>query len=564
MCIRWSMGIFRNTCEKQKKGKCHVMKNAALNGKSSAGNPRVRLCGGLLACLCASAAFAAVDVAEYNHVIHPGTADGAGFWNVRAKWFMYAPAFGFEKVGGAVKYRFTVLDDWHEKQVFEADEPTAALTPVWPKVRVGYTTVRCEGLSAAGAVVGLAGERTFWKAAGFDAAKYKPAARGYAETARRVYAYVFDMKETKYLLEHGKPDASYELNTYVSKMFAALIRGMIGYSKLEPAKKDVALKVAFAAADHLIAKSEPAGAPLAYFPPTYDGRGEKDNGYIAEKFKGQVMLIYPASVAGAFVALYKATGVEKYLEHAKKIAETYLKLQDKDGTWYLKIWAKDGKPVTPNRLVPIATVIPMFEGLFDLTGDTRYRVAADRAFRSVEGRLQDWNWEGQFEDVVPKERYRNLTKHDACATAIYFGSRFPGDKVRQEQMRELLRFSEDQFVCWEAPYLHGRGNYSDWNNYDTWCTPCALEQYNCYVPIDASAAKLIRTYLALYKAQGNPADLAKARALGDTATRMQCPDGRLPTWWWPDRAKRVYADWINCMMATAEALEQLAAETETK
>ena len=38
------------------------------------------------------AAVAGVDTTEYENVIHPGSADGSGFWNAHAKWFMYAPA----------------------------------------------------------------------------------------------------------------------------------------------------------------------------------------------------------------------------------------------------------------------------------------------------------------------------------------------------------------------------------------------------------------------------------------------------------------------------------------
>ena len=506
------------------------------------------------------AAAGAVDTNEYLTVIHPGAADGTGFWNANAQWFMYAPAFGFGRVEGAARYRFRVTDDWHLVHAFEADAPTAPLVPVWTDLPTGYVTVTCEGLAADGRVLGRAGERRFWKAAGFDVAKVPPRARGYREAAVKVYEYVAGMKETKYLLEHGKPDASYELNTYVSKMFAALINGMLDYAKIDPSKTETALAIAHAAADHLIRKSEPADAPLAFFPPTYDGRGEKDNGYKAAAFKGQIMLSYPAYVASALAALSERTGERKYLEHAEGIAATFLRLQGEDGTWYLKMRAKDGGPVGPNRLVPIENVVPMFETLHRMTGRAEYRAAADRAFRSVDDtRMRDWNWEGQFEDTDLTAKYANLTKHSACATAIYLGRRFPKDAARLAQMRELLRFAEDQFVCWEPPYRNRRSErVTPWNDYDTWQTPCALEQYNCYVPIDASAAKMIRTYLALYRAEGRPDDLAKARALGNTATRMQCPDGRLPTWWWPERARRVYADWINCMIASARALSELA------
>ena len=286
---------------------------------------------------------------------------------------------------------------------------------------------------------------------------------------------------------------------------------------------------------------------------------------------GQNMLVYPADAGSSFLRLHKATGETKYLAAAKRIADTYLRLQGEDGTWYLKMNAVTGKPLAPNRLLPTG-VIDFLEDLHRITGKEEYRAAADRAFASIEkGPMVDWNWEGQFEDGKPAAcRWTNLTKHPPASVAMYLLKRFPGDAARLEQAKALVKFSEDQFVEWVPPYDGKRYDSSvcrrpddgSWDYfcrpYAGWETPCALEQYNCYVPIDASAAKMIRTYLALYRAEGRPDDLAKARALGNTATRLQGPDGRLPTWWWPDRARRVYADWINCMIASARALSELA------
>ncbi|MBQ6597968.1 MAG: hypothetical protein IJH79_10495, partial [Lentisphaeria bacterium] len=92
--------------------------------------------------------------------------------------------------------------------------------------------------------------------------------------------------------------------------------------------------------------------------------------------------------------------------------------------------------------------------------------------------------------------------------------------------------------------------------WDRWHTPCVYEQFRCYLPVDSSSAKMIRYFLFLYDLDKNPLDLAKARALGDAVTRIQCPDGRIPTWMNPDRP--VERDWINCMFASANALNQLA------
>ena len=87
------------------------------------------------------------------------------------------------------------------------------------------------------------------------------------------------------------------------------------------------------------------------------------------------------------------------------------------------------------------------------------------------------------------------------------------------------------------------------------------------MPIDASVAKLMRTYIALYKAEGRRLDLAKARALGDSMANNQDDSGRIRTYWIPEAgdddplagAIRLPhgGDWYNCMAADAWAIEQL-------
>ena len=169
-------------------------------------------------------------------------------------------------------------------------------------------------------------------------------------------------------------------------------------------------------------------------------------------------------------------------------------------------------------------------------------------------------------DVEPTERFVNLTKHDACSTAMYLLKRFPGDAARIRQARELLRFSEDQFICWElpcradgkGPRYTGKERKGVQNDYLDWTVPGVTEQYRCYHPIDSSAAKLIFTYLAMYNATGDAGDLAKACALGDTIVNVQDDDGRVPTHWNKSRFHDRDYDWVNCMHASAKALDSLA------
>ena len=505
---------------------------------------------------------------ELTHEIRPGGVGAQAFWNVNSQMFMYPPAFGFATVPGAVKYRFQVMDDEQYAHVFEADAPTASLRPVWEFVPRGLTAVFCFGLDAAGNVCGLAGERRFWKQAPYEPGTYPAAKRPYVTAQRMLCEYILNMPEVVRMETEGRPDLAERSNftSYPSKMQSALIRAMLSLARIAPDKKDRALAIARKSADYLTSKSQPAGAPLAYFTPTYEGDGQ-----LSGTYGGMHMLIYPADAAAAFIALGKATGEAKYIDAAQRIADTYLRLQGEDGTWYLKMYERDGSPVSENRLVP-TSVIAFLESLYGATGEAKYREAADRAFAFIDnGPLKTWNWEGQFEDIKPAEgKFQNLTKHNACDTAIYILKRFPGDAARLAQAREIARYAEDQFVVWRRPCRADGAGYKRVQTYpyETWIAPVALEQYNCYFPIDGSVAKLIRTWLALWKAEGNPLDLAKARTLGDATVNMQEPNGRVRTYWVPEPVDGTPlgevarqpegGDWLGCLQADEWALGLLA------
>ena len=510
------------------------------------------------------AALAARVSDELTHEIRPGGVGGQEFWNGNAQMFMYPPSFAFGEVKGAVRYRFQVMDDQQYAHTFEADAPTASLRPVWEFVPRGLVAVFCFGVGGDGQVCGLAGQRRFWKKAPYEPGVYPRAKRPYAEAQKMLCEYILNLPEVAGMERNGCPDLSQKSNftSYPSKMQSALIRAMLSLARISPDTKCRALKIARIAADYLIERSQKAGAPLEYFTPTYEGDGQ-----LSGTYAGMHMLIYPADAGAAFVGIYKATGESKYLDAAKRIAATYLRLQGEDGTWFLKMYEKDGRPVSQNRLVP-TSVINFLEALFDATGDAKYRAAADRAFAFIDnGPLKTWNWEGQFEDIRPAEsRYQNLTKHNACDTAIYMLKRFPGDKRRLAQAREIVRYAEDQFVVWRQPCRADRAGYKRVQTYpyETWMTPVALEQYNCYDPIDGSVAKLIRTWLALWEAERNPLDLAKARTLGDATVNMQEPSGRVRTYWVPEpgdgtpigkvaRQPRG-GDWLGCLQADEWAL----------
>ena len=520
----------------------------------------------------------AADVAaDTARPVRQGGVNGQAYWNGKSVLFLYPPAFGFKPVDGAVKYRYVLEDDARNIVRFEAATPNEALTPVWGRLSTGMYRLEVLGINARGRVAGLAGYRRFWKSAAFCPADCPKGVCGYAEASTKYFDWLFRTSYAQSYLKDGVPDEDYNYNAYPSKMDSALVEAFVSYAELRPEHREESLTIARRAADHLLALMNPAGSPLEHFPHTYrvlkpskpfapvDAHANE----VAAKYSGQVMVVYPAIVGSAFLALHDAIRDRKYLDAAIRIAETYAKLQGEDGTWYLKLWEKDGTPVAPNRLFPLA-VCNFLERVYAATGTAKYRTMSDRAFAYVEkGPLADWNWEAQFEDVEPPKPYRNLTVHTPVATALHLLKRYPGDPARRAQARECLRFAEDQFVLWKMPFRKdGTGPISDdtpmntGSCYEEWFdVPGAYEQYNWYLPIDSSAAKMIRGYLAFYKAEGRETDLAKARALGDAITIMQAKhgkDGAIPTHWVKWEVGQPTHPWINCGIGTANTLKALS------
>ncbi len=492
---------------------------------------------------------------DLREPVRPGGVNGQAFWNMNAMSFMYPPSFDFPKVEGAERYRFRAIGSDGKMREFFAEEPTATLAPIWEALPTGRTELWMEATFWKTRCLKRF-YRAFWKNAPYRPGTYPAASRSYAEAVRLGYEYLMSRPHILNFVATGKPDHAYLHNCYPSKMHAATIEAMVRCAKAHPEIRDRALKLATTAADYLISVSQPAGAPLACFPPTYEGEGRSG----ARSFRGQVMLIYPAVVGKAYLALADCTQDARYLDAARGIAETYLRLQGEDGSWFLKMWEKDGKPVGHNRLHP-CDVIDFMDAMFAATGDVRCRDCADRAFGYFEkGPLADWDWEGQFEDIYPNPfKYVNMTKHPSCAVAIRICRRWPNDAKRIAQARELLRYAEDQFVYWEQPFsgerigLLSHGRWAEWM-----VAPAVVEQYHYRMPVDSSAARLIQTYLALYEVTGNPLDLAKARTLGDAIVRVQHADGRIPTLWAKGEGDDLQNDWINCLVHALEVLEQLA------
>ncbi|MBQ7189624.1 MAG: hypothetical protein IJR99_09445 [Kiritimatiellae bacterium] len=589
---------------------------------------RVRLLVGML--LAALAARGEVDWARLNiaarehakTLIRAGVPGVRPFWNVHAKAFIHSPAFEFQEVEGANEYRFTIekaepgraacpqaaerrVKDNAPYHSWTAAKPWLPIpADIWDSLSPGYYTLKVEnlgdatllslpatersGMSAASPKKSC--ERTFYRAAVFHG-PYPKGVCGYREAARKVYASVYNMQQVQGWKTSDDPPKGYDLYCYPAKILSSMIRALVRHStggaqlvatatmtdaiNCVPPEASDAIFLARKMADWLIAHSQPADAPLAYFPPTYWG----DRRSTAVAYAGQNMLLYPAHAALAYLELAEAltragngADSKQYRTAALAIAHTYAKLQGADGTWPLKVREKDGSPVRANRLVPGRYILGLFDrveqahaggsqlvataadaincvppekttaGAINCAPPEVFAQTRDRAFAYVlDGPVKTWNWDGQFEDMDPMPPYKNLQKGVAADTAIRL---FALGRIAEGC--ELVDWCEDQFVVWSDP-IHNM----DWRN---WKTPTALEQYDYYTPIDASMGDMIGAFAAAYKATGNALYLEKAKALADNVTRNQRPDGTIPTYF----DSRKGSDWVNCMVYVANRLEFLA------
>jgi maltose/maltodextrin transport system substrate-binding protein len=508
--------------------------------------------------------------------VRPGEPGISPFWNRHARRFINVPSFDFAAVHKAVKYRYIAISDVNTKHYsFEAENPWSLLTPVWNELPVGIVYLKVEGLDDDNNTIGVAGERRFYKAAAFNA-PYNLPVSDYKSSVILNMESLLEQEYYRLWKKESTPSQEYRLYCYPSKIVGSIVQAMTIYAQLSEKDREDALTMARNAASYLLNTSMPAGSALEYFPRTYEDRPNSTN--IARQRKDQLMMFYPALTASTYLDLYDATGDNQYLEASIRIAETYVKTQLPSGSWPLMVWIESGEPVEQNLCVP-TDIINFLDRLVSDYGKTQFGETSENAFQWImEHPVKSFHWEGQFEDVGYSKNYSNMERGKPFSFAVILLSRSAQQPDYIGLAEELIRFAEDQFVVWEQPLPRElfRTNLRQIpsRSYLTaaWFTPCVLEQYGYYTPIDASSASAILAYMKAYVITGKELYLAKAICLADNQTVAQELAGGiyptyqmdLPGWnWSTDPAQGgsdtnpAWTGWLNCATVTAKALLEL-------
>ncbi|GAB2549772.1 hypothetical protein GCM10027189_35530 [Rufibacter soli] len=492
---------------------------------------------------------------ESTEPIRPGVPGKVPFWNVAAKRFIYAPAFDFKSVPNAATYRFVLTSEVDDsKHQFENKVPYAPVSPVWAAVPVGYFKIKVTGVSSAGKEVGTAGEGRYYRAAPFNGTYHEPPVMPYDQSAKLALEKLMHKDFIEYWLTNKKPDPSYNLYRYPTKIYSALIIGALTYGKLKPTEEKRSVALARSIADFLISISLPKGNQYQDFPPSYYGYEEHFKENNKKINTNSIMTIIPADAGNAYLDLYDVTKDQKYLNAAKLIAETYTKTQMDNGSWYLFIDKDSGKPTAKNIAIPTST-INYFDRLANDYGVKGLEASTQKALKYImEGPVKTFDWHGQFEDIYERPPYHNLSREQACDLAIYLLRNRKANPDNIKLAEELIRFSEDQFVIWERPMDITVGKAVPGNISKNWITPSVQEQYVYWMPVGRAAGIMVTTFWEAYDVTKNEMYLAKAKSIANSFTVVQSHhDGDYPTFF----TKHKMNYWLNSNVYPAKVLMTL-------
>lgn len=494
--------------------------------------------------------FGAIAKAESLIPIRPGVPGKTPFWNGSAQQFIYAPAFDYKPIAGTAKYLYKITCEDNTTHNFINKVPYAALSEAWETMPIGLFELQVIAQNRAGDSIGLSGSGKYYKAAYFNGPYHQPV-MPYDQSAVLALDQLMKKDYVEYWLTHHIPDPKYLNYRYPAKIYSALVIGAITYAQLKPGTEDAthSIKLAKIVADYMLDIRFKEGTPWEYFVPTYYGphaeKAPKDHLKPINNFS-----IMGVDAGNAFLDLYDYSGDEKYLEAAKKIADTYLKRQLDNGSWYQFVNHETGEPTAENIVIP-TSVINYFDRLRTNYGVKGLEMSISKTLDWIMNNpVKTFNWQGQFEDVKALPPYKNLSREQACDLAVYLFRNKKDIKLAEE----LVRFSEDQFVIWEKPKKIAYQQPRPGGKSENWITPSVQEQYVFWMPVGRAAGIMMETYWEAYTATKKEIYLAKAKSIANAFTLVQkAHDGDYPTFF----TQYPMNKWLNSTVYPAKLMMKL-------
>jgi len=224
----------------------------------------------------------------------------------------------------------------------------------------------------------------------------------------------------------------------------------------------------------------------------------------------------PALMGSAYLAVYDATGEQKYLEAAKKIADTLAKNQRADGSWPFRVIPEEGT-VYDDYGCGAVFAVEFFENLLARERSPKYSEAHDKALQwMLENPVKHGWWAGFHEDVGSKGKTGNVVFMPMAFTCGY-----------------LLRKRSDspQYLSW-AEDIHAaiRKHFVHLEDHALAPAPGVAEQLACNVIMPVHTACYCSLLCTVYEVKASE-DLRKMVVSGiNSCTWAQIRNGAIMTW----------------------------------
>jgi hypothetical protein len=221
-----------------------------------------------------------------------------------------------------------------------------------------------------------------------------------------------------------------------------------------------------------------------------------------------------AFLGSAYLALYEATKDAKYLDGAKKIADTLVAKQRDDGSWPFRVIPGDGKVFQDFGGAPVFYV-DFFEQLQQLAPDPRYQKAYDRATKMMIDRNVDKNLWGTYHEDIREKAPGYLSAEPMSFTAAYL---FRSAKRHPEYIdmgRKVLARMEERLV-------HTEGHPAA-------PAPAVSEQAGFQHMMPGHTARYCMALARLYAVTGDERARRTAVSGINALTYMQSPEGLFKT-----------------------------------